>query len=171
MSEAKRNLRAGTHDLNRSRLTQPFIKLILAAVLLSACMTTGAPAQFSGGSGTVIDPYLISVPNDLQAIGLNSSHWNKHFKLTADLDLTGVAMTPIGTQAMPFAGSFDGGEQTIANLTINLPTTVFVGLCGVVNSAFDPTIFNLGLIDPNITGDLDVGALAGQLFRAYPNNP
>ena len=80
--------------------------------------------QFSGGSGTQVDPYLISSANDLQTIGLNSIYWNKHFKLTVDLDLTGRVMTPIGTQLMPFSGTFDGSDYTISKLTIDLPTTI-----------------------------------------------
>ena len=75
--------------------------------------------QFSGGSGTLGDPYLISDPNDMQAIGLDSNHWDKHFKLTADLDLTDVAITPIGNLSTPFTGTFDGSGHTLANLTIN----------------------------------------------------
>jgi len=117
--------------------------------------------QFSGGSGTVGDPYLISDANDLEAIGLDSNHWDKHFKLTADLDLTGVAMMPIGNLATPFSGTFDGDDRTIANLTIDLPAISSVGLFGYVFGV-DPGIFNLGLINPNITGDNRVGALAGQ---------
>ena len=120
--------------------------------------------QFSGGSGTQVDPYLISDPNDLQAIGLNSAHWDKHFKLTGDLDLTGVAITPIGSPfTVPFVGTFDGNNHTLANLTIYLPTTFTMGLFGPVQSAFDPTIFNLGLINPDITGTNNVGALAGYI--------
>ncbi|MCH9023413.1 MAG: hypothetical protein IID32_11725, partial [Planctomycetes bacterium] len=121
--------------------------------------------QFSGGSGTSVDPYLISNPNDLQAIGLNSSHWDKHFKLTADLDMTGVAMTPIGNLGTPFSGTFDGGENTIGNLTVDIPSDN-VGLFGIVDNALDPkTIYNLGLINPNIAGNNRVGALAGDLIN------
>ncbi|MCH9022429.1 MAG: hypothetical protein IID32_06660 [Planctomycetes bacterium] len=94
---------------------------------------------------------------------MRSCDWGKHFQLTADLNVIDVAMTRIGTNSKKFTGTFDGDGNTITNLMIDLPTTNFVGLFGVVDSAFDPTIFNLGLINPDITGDNNVGALVGQL--------
>ena len=104
---------------------QRLYKLVAVSLLgwLSLLNAT-AWGQFSGGSGTQVDPYLISSANDLQTIGLNSIYWNKHFKLTVDLDLTGRVMTPIGTQLMPFSGTFDGSDYTISKLTIDLPTTI-----------------------------------------------
>ena len=55
-------------------------------------LNVSALGQFSGGSGTVGDSYLISTSGDLKDIGNNSVYWDKHFKLTADLDLKGVGM-------------------------------------------------------------------------------
>ena len=108
--------------------------------------------QFSGGIGSKTNPYLISTATDMQAIGLNSGHWNKHFKLTANLDLTGVAMMPIGNSTTKFTGTFNGNDHSITNLKIDLPATDYVGLFGDVNNTSDPNaIFNLGLIDPDIT--------------------
>jgi len=125
-------------------------------------LITNLPAY--GGSGTSNNPYLISNGNDLQDLSLTTCHWDNHFQLTADLDLTGVAMTPIGTRAKPFSGTFDGNGHTIVNLTIDLPGASYVGLFGFADNAVDPdTIFNLGLINPNVTGNVIVGALAGSL--------
>jgi len=121
MSGTKRNLLVGMGDLNRGRLNQPIKNLILAAVLLSAWMASPAVAQFSGGSGSKTNPYLIATPGDLKKIGDNSIYWGDHFKLTSDLNLTGVAMTPIGNFNTRFRGTFDGNGHTIANLTINKP--------------------------------------------------
>lgn len=33
-----------------------------------------------------------------------------YYVQSADIDLTGSAYTPIGTQAHPFSGSYDGAE-------------------------------------------------------------
>ena len=52
---------------------------------------------FSCGSGTDKFSYLIFTAADLQAIGFDSVHWNKDIKLIVDLDLAGVAITPLGT--------------------------------------------------------------------------
>lgn len=46
--------------------------------------------QFSDGAGTVGDPYLISAAGDMEALSSDPNHWDKHFKLTDDLDLTGT---------------------------------------------------------------------------------
>jgi len=64
--------------------------------------------DYGGGSGSIADPYLISDPNHLQTLSVAPCDWNRHFKVTADLDLTGVAMTPIGNIDTPFSGTFNG---------------------------------------------------------------
>ena len=156
MSGIKKKLHGGLG--NRGRV-------VVCGVLGWLCfLNVSVWGQFSGGGGSLADPYLISTAADMQTLSANSVHWSKHFKLTADLDLFGVAMTPIGTPGTPFSGTFDGNGQTISNLTIDLLAVDFVGLFGAVNNAFDPnTIINLGLIDPDMTGNAIVGALAGWL--------
>jgi len=146
-------------------------RVVVWGVLGWLCLlNVSAWGQFSGGTGTKVDPYLISEPNDMQAIGLDSVHWDKHFILTTDLDLTGMAMTPIGNaspSSTTFSGTFNGNGYTIANLSINLPATDYVGLFGVVANAVDPNaIFNLGLFNSNITGKSTVGALVGILLNS-----
>ena len=42
-----------------------------------------------------------------------------YFYLSADLDMTGWVLPPIGTKEYPFVGSFDGNGYTISNLTIS----------------------------------------------------
>ena len=57
--------------------------------------------------------------------------------LTADIDLAGYEWTPIGTSSKNFAGSFDGRNHTIDNLSIDYHGTTAVspykGLFGWVN--------------------------------------
>jgi len=78
--------------------------------------------------------------------------------------MTGVVMTPIGDPGTPFAGTFDGNSHTLANLTINLPATDYVGLFGYADNRVNAnTIFELGLIDSNINGDDYVAGLVGKL--------
>lgn len=121
------------------------------------------PPSFSGGAGTLNDPYLIDSASQLLWIGCDATYWDKHFKLMADLDMTGNSMTPIGTNATSFTGSFDGNGFALANLTIDQPVNSFVGLFGVVNSVFEPTIFDLDIVNPNITGSGYVGSVTGLL--------
>ena len=120
-----------------------FQKLILGCLLLTATMA--ANAQFSGsGSGTSIDPYLITnytqlneVRNDLTA----------HYRLDTDVNASS-AWVPIGDNtddATRFTGTFDGNGHTV---TISGMGTVpprssyyYVGLFGYLSSG--ATVQNL----------------------------
>lgn len=100
----------------------------------TAHLATGAPGRvlaalkqspytFAGGSGTRDDPYLISTPDQLNAIrqGLD-----KHYKLANDIDLSGWGdWMPIGGEELerhgdptPFTGSLDGAGHVIRGMTI-----------------------------------------------------
>lgn len=75
------------------------------------------------------------------------------FKLTANIDLKDVTnFAPIGTgNQKSFNGTFDGGNYTISNLTINLPNTNNnQGLFGYVND--EATIQNVKLSNVNVSG-------------------
>jgi hypothetical protein len=109
------------------------------------------PAHAASCTGTAI-----STAAQLQAITNNLSG---SYCLVTDLDLSGVAFTPIGTSPQPFTGSFNGQGYTISNLSINLPTTLYIGLFGVIDGA---TITNIGLLHVAVSGNnWGVGSLAG----------
>ena len=59
--------------------------------------------------------------------------------LTADIDLAGYEWTPIGTASKQFAGTFDGQNHTVDNLSINYSSTtpipLYRGLFGWVSGA------------------------------------
>jgi hypothetical protein len=76
------------------------------------------PRPYGGGSGTRADPYLISHGEHLVTLSRHPQDFNRHFRLTKDIDLKDVqgTLSPIGTLAVPFAGSFDGNYHTLANL-------------------------------------------------------
>jgi len=73
---------------------------------------------------------------------------------------TGSGFEPIGTNADPFTGLFDGNGFSVHNLYINRPDANYVGLFGRYNSA--GSISKLGLHNVNITGNSNVGAIAGR---------
>ncbi len=119
--------------------------------------------SYGGGSGTEADPYLIHAPEQLNMIGLVECDWDKHFKLMADLDLTGFHFHPIGAVRYPYAGVFDGNGHTISHLTIKGGSCL--GLFGSLGSKAE--VKDLGVVDVNITGSGDsVGGLAGINFGA-----
>lgn len=133
---------------------------------------------YSGGSGTAEDPYLISTPEDLNAVGAEPNDWGKHFKLMADIDLsayTGTEFNIIGNESNAFRGVFDGNNHTISNFTYDSSEVNCVGLFGYIHH--DGEVKKLGLIDPNVesgTGNY-TGALVGlvdhgSIKRCYVEN-
>jgi len=120
---------------------------------------------YGGGSGTQDDPYMIYSAEQLNMIALVSCDWGKHFKIMADLDLSGFdgrqtrpAFNIIGGYETPFTGVFDGDGRTISHLTIT--GEGYVGLFGYIESSAQ--VKNLGVVDVNITGSGNfVGGLVG----------
>jgi hypothetical protein len=89
---------------------------------------------YSGGSGTVSDPYQIATKADLLQLGATTADYDKNFVLTADIDLAGTTYTtaiiapdtdPVTAefQGMAFSGTFGGGGHSITNLTIDAGST------------------------------------------------
>jgi hypothetical protein len=65
---------------------------------------------------------------------------------------------PVGDEETPFTGSFDGNGYTISDLWIFRKTTENVGLFGKVSSS---TIQRVTMVDANIVGEDNTGALVG----------
>ncbi len=116
--------------------------------------------KYSGGDGTPLLPYLIGTAADLALLCQSQGDWGGSFLLTADIDMTAAAFTPIGTDwEAPFSGSFDGGGYEIRNLSINAAQTDYVGLFGILD--FDAEVTRLGLLNVNVVGGTGTGAIAG----------
>ena len=120
--------------------------------------------KYSGGSGTKQNPCIICFAEEMQQIGAHSEDWDKHFRLTSDVDMGGYTGTqynvigkfPAGIAGGgPFKGSFDGGGHSIYNL--NYTTTEKkngIGLFGLVANQDEPVVIkDLTLVDPHF----DVG--------------
>jgi len=160
----------------------------LLVVVLFLCNSTRSMAQqnvstspeiqifYSGGSGTVGDPYKIANLTDLRYLSEHSADWNKYFIQTANIDATAtntwnvgnhdndagtatVAMgfSPIGNSTTSFSGKYDGQSYTISGLYINRPLSDNIGLFGYIT--YD--IRNLGLLNLTYTGMQYVGGLVG----------
>ena len=86
--------------------------------------------------------------------------------LTADIDMEGTAMSPIGTNANPYKGSFDGQGFTIANYTYNESFGSNLGLFGTTNGA---TIQKVLLQNANILGRANVGGIVGNANNSTIN--
>lgn len=140
-----------------------------------------ASAKYSGGSGRLNDPYLIATPNDLNSIGLDPNDWDKHFLMTADINLAGITgnqFNLIGEYTghpndITFTGVFDGNNHAIYNFTYIEHDMPIIGLFRCVD---DPCsiIKNVNMINANIslTGSLywGTGALIGNLNKGQVLN-
>ncbi|MHC4707112.1 MAG: GLUG motif-containing protein, partial [Planctomycetota bacterium] len=131
--------------------------------------------KYGGGTGRRNDPYLIYTAEQMNVIGLYEQDWDKHFKLMADIDLSGYAGTDFNIigywvaldspENRPFRGVFDGNGHTISNFTYTSTGGNHIGLFGYIEDA-SAEIKDLGLIDSNIDagmGGWGAGSLAGYL--------
>jgi len=81
----------------------------------------------------------------------------KTLRLTADLDLDNRAWTPIGSQAKPFAGTFEGNGHQIANVKVS--GSDCVGLFGAVGAT--GAVQNVAITSGTFEGDSQIGSLTG----------
>lgn len=101
--------------------------------------TTG---PYSGGAGTIEDPYLIADKADLLELRETTSDYDKNFALIANIDLAGEVFTNaviapsaqnLNFSGTSFSGTFDGQGYVISNLTIDVTAQTvndFLGLFG-----------------------------------------
>lgn len=122
---------------------------------------------FAGGSGTVGNPYQISSWEELDYVRNNLS---AHYVLIANLSAgtegysgLGSSWQPIGNHSSynneEFSGTFDGMNNTISDVVINLNKYQVALFDSTTASA---SISNLGLINFNVVGGLsDTATLVG----------
>ena len=136
----------------------------LAALLLGVFFICGNLWAYSGGNGSEGSPYQISNALDWQELMATPDDWGSYFSLTADINLSGVAVTPVGNSSYMFYGVFDGKGHKISGAVIDRPDDRYVGLFGHVGSF--ATISNLGADHILVTGDYYVGGLVGYSYRS-----
>ncbi len=144
------------------------LRICIVSILTLSAGARIATAQYGGGTGTELDPFLIGTAEHLNTIGTRSQDWDKHFRQTANIDLDGITYNVIAPDPMSsdpnFTGVYDGACYAIANLSISASTSNAVGLIGVINGA-EAEIRDVRLVDPAIVidGVSSIGALAGQV--------
>ncbi len=128
------------------------------ALLVTVCLLrVSVHAQYSGGTDTPDDPYQITTAQDLILLGQTPNDYDKHFVLTADIDLDpnlpgrrvfdmavigpDTDLTETYYQGVPFTGVFDGNDHVISRLQIAGES--HVGMFGQVGSGGE--ISNLGI--------------------------
>jgi hypothetical protein len=111
--------------------------------------------HYDGGSGISGDSFRIRTNQQLLTLSTLPMHWDRHFVLTADIDLGGELYSApiVGSNrydGSPFSGTFDGCGLSIRNLHST------GGLFGYVRGA---VIKNLGVVDAVI----EQGEVAGAI--------
>ena len=87
-----------------------------------------------------------------QQVNEGISFSGKTITLSENIDLSAHEWVPIGTQAHPFDGTFDGGNYQISGMNITVSGTKNIaGLFGVVSTA---TIKNVKLTGATISGSV-----------------
>jgi hypothetical protein len=125
------------------------------------------PPPWASGDGSPGDPFQITNNcSELQAIGSSPEYLEDYFVLVDDVDCTGFDFEPIADAMMgeQFTGGLDGAGYTVTGLTINRPTGMMVGLFGMMVGG---SVTDLDLVDVNVTGMMQVGALAGMVDDSY----
>ena len=139
---------------------------------------------FSGGNGTVEDPFLIASALDLyRIVDYKWEYFNSHFKLISDIDMNEydgqdgrksfriigdnepfssqtVGKTYISSFNFIFKGSFDGNGHTIRNIKLNFPEKYYCGMFGIASAQVQ--IKNLNIDNCIVNGGQYTGGLVGQ---------
>jgi hypothetical protein len=114
---------------------------------------------YSGGTGDSNSPYQIATVSDWNDLMNTVADWNKYFIMTADVNLQGVTLTPVGNYPNHFTGAFDGNSHIIRNADINMPASDCIGLFGCVGAGGQ--IRNFRVEDVNIIAGSRIGGLVG----------
>ena len=151
-------------------IMKKFLVSALLICMLSALFVISGP--FASADGYAAPEVQTTVPagytgiysvSDLAKISVNL---NSSYILMANIDLKGVDFSPIGSEAKPFGGVFDGNGHTIKNISISLSLNQKSACVGFFGSSTG-TIKNLILSDMSIdvnntNGKLLIGGIAGK---------
>jgi filamentous hemagglutinin family protein len=111
---------------------------------------------------------VITIAN-LHQMALIGANLSGNYVLSANLDASATSgshasdiwssagWVPVGNDSNRFAGTFDGQGHTINDLTINRPSSIYVGLFGYNRG----TVRNIGLVGGSVAGGAFVGGLIG----------
>jgi hypothetical protein len=164
--------------------TNHMILCTIPFLIVMCPLSFPAQARYSGGSGTALDPYQIATAVDLILLGDSPQDYDKHFVLTADLDLdphlpgrkvwNKALIAPNSDsghwsfQGTPFTGVFDGDGHRISHLTSMGESSL--GVFGRLG--YQAEIKNVGVVDVNIVSSGGyvaglVGDNSGSVIHCY----
>jgi len=159
------------------------IKAALIVMFACSMASVAFGGIYRGGNGDPNEPYQIATAQDLIDLGVTPEDYDKHFILTADIDLDPnlpggrvfdrAVIAPdtddieSGFQGTSFTGTFDGSGLSIRNLLISNGVS-YLGLFGSLDQ--NAMIMDLSLENITIEGSGNLaGALAGYTFGDVSN--
>ncbi len=148
-----------------------FLILILGALMKKV---EAQDTYFSGGQGTVDNPYQNSTVQQLDSLRyfLGSTHAGTHYRLMNNIDLTSflsgkpTGWTPIGSAAgaASFQGNLHGGGHKITGMRMNYASLNrdYVGFFGYLQLTAVVDILGIEIVGGNaIVGASSTGVIAG----------
>jgi hypothetical protein len=145
-----------TYTFNRINI------VFVAFALLLLPPAVWATGTYADGDGSQDNPFQINTAVQMAEIGQHPEDWASYFILTADIDMSGQTLTPVGNSSSPFIGNFDGAGYVISNAAFNVrQLTNYVGLFGYTGA--DCEIRDLGIVNIDVTAvnNRYIGSLAG----------
>lgn len=128
---------------------------------------SASSVKFSGGEGTLANPYIIAKAGDLVELSslCNSAETNSQYrtaccKQICDIDMKGVTYVPICSDyedATSFVGSYDGGGHKIVNMSITGET----GTAGLFGYVMGASIKNITMENCSVDGLSRQGVVVG----------
>ena len=126
-------------------------------------------------TNTTAVTYLLTTDEELNGfsilVNMGMPFSGKTVILGADIDMSSLApWTPIGTNdATMFLGTFDGHGKVISGVTVHSTASDDVGLFGVVGYSGIIRNVNLTLTDCTLSGQANVGGVAGRNLGSVQN--
>ena len=147
-------------------------KLIIITIIIFQIVLF---SQFSGGSGTELDPYQVATAEDLDNI---RNYLESSFIQTADIDLgvvpwnVGEGWEPIGDyvwtdSSKSFRGNYDGDGYEITNMYINTPSDLYVGVFGSSDGVY---FQNMNVMNIDIISGGYIGGISGISYNDSISN-
>ena len=151
---------------NKMNLNKTIIRALAAVFLMGWQVTSAYAADMTSdisfkGSGTEDSPFIISTLEEFRLfrdkVNNGESFDNQFVRLTDNINLASEVWQPIGSASAKFLGTFDGNENTISNLVVDVDANN-AGLFG-----FASVVRNLKIANAKVRGLISVGAVAGEL--------
>ena len=122
-------------------------------------------AYFAGGDGSIGNPYIINNRYHiynlawLQYLGyfnlgspVNNGRAQNYFKITANINMQGLAIPPIGTEKYKFIGNIEGNGYAVSNLVVSNDINSLTVRPSTINSVDDCSIVGFfGVIGASAT--------------------